>query len=74
MGQNPEIILVVDVDGFARSEGSSARPQMARPKRTTGVDEQGMVAKGFPGNLGDLDVSTENGNGPARVGVQADRS
>ena len=65
---------MVDADVVLKSEGSSARPQVARPKRTTGVDEQGMVAKGFPGNLGDLDVSTEIGNGPARVGVQADRS
>lgn len=70
----PKYNFIVVADDVVMSEGSSARPQMARPKRTTGVDEQGMVAKGFPGNLGDLDVSTENGNGPARVGVQADRS
>jgi hypothetical protein len=68
------MFVVVVADVVPMTEGSSARPRQARPKRTTGVHEQGMVAKGFPGNLGDLDVSTEFGNGPARVGVQADRS
>lgn len=61
MRKSPEIIDVVIADDFAKSESSSARPSLARSERITGVQGQGMDAQGFPGNLGDLDMSEENG-------------
>ena len=57
MPKSLEIDEIADADVIDVTEGHTARAQWPWYGRAAGVVEQGMYAKGFPRNLGDLHSS-----------------
>ena len=58
VGWSPVSLITARADAVDRAEGCIEVPRKAGHRGLAGVEEQGMYARGFPRDLGDLSISS----------------